>query len=129
MTKLEKVISDKRVSEEQYIQEITDLLWERFKYYDMDIEVDDVFKWVKHEHYFDGFMLTKEQHNAFNDIRVENGMKKQRRTRQFPSFKAIYIVRLLNKEDIERTGNEFMFADTSALRHSEELKNNNKTND
>lgn len=125
MNKLDKVISDERVSEEEYYNDIDTLVWEEIEYYWSKVKVEQVFKYVKYSHYYDWYTITDEQTDSFNKLGQEKApwMKKLKYWEvNYPPMKAIYIVNFLDRK--EWGPNKYMYTDTSALKHSEELRNN-----
>lgn len=124
-TLIERLCSDKKVSEKTYYSHIDQLVGKKFRYYDMDVECDCVFKYVQYTHYFDGFVIDDSATDMFNKLSEEMGskLKQEYGKRSFPWFKAIFILKLLNKEDFTKfDGDEYIYANSHDIAHSEELK-------
>lgn len=124
---LDRLCSTDRVSKRTYYSHIDKMVWKTFEYYWMMVEVDSVFKYIRYEHFFDGYTIKDEDTEMFNKLGQENApwMKLLEKWQlHFAPMKAVYIVRILDKErfiDWE----EFIYADTQAFEHSEELRKQN----
>lgn len=122
--KLKAVLSDRKVSEANYYKQIDELIGEEIEYYGSLVRVEQVFKYVKWEHYYKWYTITDEQTDRFNNIlkKTAPSMKPLAYWEiNFPNIKAIYIVNFLDKKE-DDDENKYMYADTQSFAHSEEIK-------
>lgn len=120
--KINKLISDDKVSRLQYFHEIDDLIWNNIEYYGMNVEVVEVTKYIKHKDFFEWMDVDDNMIDNFNEAGVPLPNWISTTKKIFPHMKAIYIVKLLDQKDINDDNEGYMFMDTSALSHSEELR-------
>lgn len=114
---IKEIISIEKKTRHRYYKEIDSLIWKEIIYYWMNVLVDSVFKYIKWEHFYKWAKISPDTSDE-----ILKKINKKRDELIFPEMKAIYIVKLKDKKDIEKIWEEYIYMNTNALSHSVSLE-------